>query len=53
MTTTDLPAPHEAIDGVTRRLLDEMQNDFPLVERPYEALGARRSASVRARRSAA
>jgi DNA-binding Lrp family transcriptional regulator len=28
-------------DELTRRLLDVMQEEFPLAERPYEALGAR------------
>ena len=43
--TTATPRPGATgrveFDELTRRLLDVMQEEFPLVERPYEALGAR------------
>jgi len=40
--TTMLPkATGVEFDAISRRLLDLMQEDFPLVERPYAALGAR------------
>ena len=41
MTTTARQRPHATLDEMTARVLNELQDHYPLVERPYRDVGAR------------
>lgn len=41
MTLQARPRPHPTLNEVTARVLNELQDRFPLVERPYEEVGRR------------
>ncbi len=41
MTTDMRPRPHPTLDEMTARVLNELQDRFPLVERPYAEVGSR------------
>lgn len=41
MTTEAQARPHSTLDAMTARVLNELQDHFPLVERPYREVGAR------------
>ncbi|MEZ4553099.1 MAG: Lrp/AsnC family transcriptional regulator [Dehalococcoidia bacterium] len=41
MTIEARPRPHPTLDEMTARVLNELQDRFPLVERPYRAVGER------------